>query len=1083
MIKITYSNENYKIAVENLSKLLSKSSILKNVFYYEGVESNQNIITIFKNTLYDIELEILEELNIFKFNGIIKVNKEGIIQLQSIKFNSSFYRSPTFRIDCKKIGDLILFENHYYLLSEKQSNLLEELTEFNIDNSKNSSPETQFVTLQKIKNAIDLNELGHNQDIESYNPIFIDELTIDIDPKSSNRVEVKPKLIGDAGKFDEEFNNQYQKKKDIGPTVAVGENTFLILDEEKRDSLKKLRKYKHIEGEENINDFINNVDQILPGFKYSDRVIGWGEYTLPALKMESNNLVWITEVDESGDKKYKIKFITEDNRIIFIPEDYDLEELRESIDNAEAERKDSIILNLENRPIISISDGKKLLYLLRTLKEAKYEESREKSEKRKESSSKEFVIIQTDFEDTEYIEETVLTESSELEIPRIVELCEWNLYEYQKYGLQWLQTLNKNLKEMVKNKSVGGLLADDMGLGKTLQILSFLAWLKEKNKLRKALIIVPMTLINNWSTAGLDFAETIGEIERFFPNIFNPLPIRKASDIGKLNDSVYDLVISSYDTIMAQCKTEERFQRSFGVIDWDFIVCDEAQKIKNPATKRTIAVKSLKGTHKIACTATPIENHMDELWSICDWIIPGKLGSLAAYRKKYIRKSKVQHNDVHDDLANQLKGYYLRRTKEQVLTDSLTKKNIKINLLQASDYQKKVHRELIESYDGKTILPLIGKLIGIMSHPMFLSNSVVNLDTNLLEEGSAKFKWLGNTLRRIKNENEKVIIFTPSKWIQSAIKKYIHETLNINPIIVNGDVKGNIRISEIERVTKKKGFGVLILSPEVAGYGLTITEANHVIHFSRGWNPAKENQATDRAYRIGQLKDVHVYVPIVTWNDIEIEEKIFNSNEDYYEWNYSCDKNSPEENLDHLMRKKGKLLKNFFSVASTISADELFNSFIRGEIKSEKLDFIELLELLTPDEIEAFCALLFEKLGFSTVLTPISGDLGVDVVVYNYSEENHLILQVHKSNYRVKATKIQEIIAAKETYQKALDHKCRVGIFTNSIIEGRSVRKLIKDHCVEVYDFNRIQDIAKELELTYADVANRSNLRKSVVYN
>lgn len=1079
-IYIQHVDEYYEISSNRLLQLISESKIFKNIFYYEGVFQAESKIKIHQSAIHEIEEVILEEIDIYKFNGLLKVNKEGIIQIETVKFNHGFYKNPTQRLHCQQIGDILKFDTSYYLISKEQSRLLNELSEFNSDTEKNSSPVFQFQYLQKVKDSIQQDEIAKNKDFDAYNPVFLDSVSLEITPTNDDEISIRPKLLGDAQKYNDEFNELYDRASNVKPTYPVDDKTFLVIDEDKRESLNKLKKYKKIRGKKEISDFLNNVEQILPGIDYSERLLGWGEYKLTSLRGESNNLIWINEIDASGKSVKKIKFKTNNGSSIDIPVDLDVNVLKEIIKEAESQNNESVILPLDNNPSINISEAKRLYENISLAQEQLFENKREN---RAPITNNEFVLIKTDFDELEYVEKSKIIKKDDVEIPSYLSKTDWDLFDYQIDGLQWLESLYISLHSHSESISIGGLLADDMGLGKTMQILTFLSWLKEKEALKKSLIIVPMTLINNWSSSRLFENNRKGEIEAFFQSEFTPLPIRTKNDIRYMHEDRFDVVIASYETLLSQAKTENAFRRSFGLIDWDLIVCDEAQKIKNPAAKRTVAVKSLKGKIKIACTATPVENHMDELWSICDWIIPGTLGPLASFRKKYVSTSSNNASEVHEELANHLKGYYLRRTKEEVLKEKLKSKRIKVFKIPTTEEQKSIYSQLIKEYDSSFILPLIGKLIGVMTHKDFLTNSIANIDVDILEHGSNKFIWLKSILAEITNKKEKVLIFTPSKWIQSALKKYIDSVFNINSIIVNGDVKGNIRLKEIETVRKLEGFGVLILSPEVAGFGLTITEANHIIHFSRGWNPAKENQATDRAYRIGQNKDVTVYLPIVSFNCSEIEEKKFERNEDYYEWTNEIDKASPEENLDILMRRKGKLLKNFFSVASTISANELFENIVSNDIESEDLSLHNLIDSLSPEQFEGFCALLFEKLGHSCTLTPISGDLGVDVVVHNYVDGKDLILQVNKTKFSLNHKKVQEVVSAKITYEKALKNQCLLGVFTNSFAEGQTIRKLIKDNDIIVFDNNHLKKLSNSLELKYYEIIRRCIDRENVIYN
>ncbi|AOM83537.1 DEAD/DEAH box helicase [Salisediminibacterium beveridgei] len=413
------------------------------------------------------------------------------------------------------------------------------------------------------------------------------------------------------------------------------------------------------------------------------------------------------------------------------------------------------------------------------------------------------------------------------------------LRPFQQDGYVWMKSLS--------HQGLGGLLADDMGLGKTIQVLALLAYLDERQELQPGLIIVPKTLIENW----------INEAQKFYPelspNIYVHSGNKRLTNVRSIEH--YKLVITTYDTL-------SRDQLLLGRIDWSICVCDEAQAIKNPTTSRSKALKAMKAKRRLAMTGTPVENSLSELWSIMDFVQPGLLGSLNEFKAKYIDTFEKSGN--YDELENQIittiSSVYKRRTKTGELKGQLPEKREELFSVPFGNKQKQLYANVLERAKNKEIVPLeaIQYLKRICSHPGLENKSLQSIK---IKEVPKLFQTL-NLIKNIQSKGEKVLIFTEYIDMQVILKRHIMNTFGIEPVIING--KTNRRQVVVDHFNRKEGFDVMILSPKAAGTGLTITSANHVIHYTRWWNPAVENQATDRVYRIGQERDVTVYYPIVS---------------------------------------------------------------------------------------------------------------------------------------------------------------------------------------------------------------------------
>lgn len=416
------------------------------------------------------------------------------------------------------------------------------------------------------------------------------------------------------------------------------------------------------------------------------------------------------------------------------------------------------------------------------------------------------------------------------------------LKPFQSQGFVWMKSLYY--------RNVGGLLADDMGLGKTVQVIAFFTYLKNRGELSPSLIVVPKTLIDNW----------FNELKKFAPSLLQSTYIYHGPEARNkaIDFNSFDLVITTYETLIRQ-------QIEMGQVDWQVVVCDEAQKFKNPTTSTSRVVKALKSKCRLALTGTPVENGLSELWSIMDFVQPGLLGSLNEFRKIFIDplQEGVQEGaniqEIEQRLFARIAPVYLRRTKHGELGDQLPKKEIELISVPMGRDQRELYKQVLVQVKNKEIQPIkaIGELKKICSHPALYSEEYLSLPIEQIPKLSVTI----DILKRIQDQQEKALIFTEYRLMQGILKRHIAELFNLNPAIINGMTPA--RQSIVDHFNKQPGFGVLILSPRSAGTGLTITGANHVIHYTRWWNPAVENQATDRAYRIGQQKDVKVYYPVV----------------------------------------------------------------------------------------------------------------------------------------------------------------------------------------------------------------------------
>ena len=400
-----------------------------------------------------------------------------------------------------------------------------------------------------------------------------------------------------------------------------------------------------------------------------------------------------------------------------------------------------------------------------------------------------------------------------------------------------------------------------MGLGKTIQTLAHLSRLKEENKLDKAsLIVMPTSLIANWKN----------EIKRFTPNL-SVLSLHGADRGKRFKDMYnYDILLTTYALVV---RDEDKFKDE----NFCYIILDEAQKIKNPKTKMTIALKKFKADYRLALSGTPIENHLGELWSIFSFLMPGFLDTLSFFRNYYQLPIEKEHNMTRQELLNKrVKPFMIRRTKEKVANELPSKSEI-IKYTQFSTKQSKLYESIRVTMEEKVKEAIAKKGIG-SSHITILDALLklrqVCCDPSLLQineakkvKESAKLDLFIDLIDELLLEDRKILVFsqftTMLKIIEEAIKKRNIEYTKLTGSTIK-------REEAIEKFTKGDAK-IFLISLKAGGVGLNLVEADTVIHYDPWWNPAVENQATDRAYRIGQTKAVFVYKLIV---ENSIEEKI-----------------------------------------------------------------------------------------------------------------------------------------------------------------------------------------------------------------
>lgn len=459
---------------------------------------------------------------------------------------------------------------------------------------------------------------------------------------------------------------------------------------------------------------------------------------------------------------------------------------------------------------------------------------------------------------TDEVRELIRQFTSQSVIP-LPEGINAQLRPYQERGYSWMY---RNMKI-----GFGSIIADDMGLGKTLQVITLLLKMKEEGALdkKKALVVVPTGLLHNWQS----------EVKRFAPQLTTGIYHGTARDLKDDDCKNADIILSTYGIVRSDSDILKKQK-------WQVLVIDEAQNIKNSDTAQSKAIHSIPADCHIAMSGTPVENRLSEFWSIIDFTNKGYLGSAKDFSDSYAKPiQKYGDSRVAERFRKVTAPFMMRRLKtdKSIISDLPDKiERNELALLtpdQAALYQETVNKcmAVIESMEGEDNQTLF-KRQGLILQMMLALKQICNHPTQYLKDNrmdaalSGKTEMLLDMLRSIIDANEKVLIFTQFREMGDLLQHFIRTTLDEEPMFYHGGCSLKQRQEMVDRFQNNRNDRIFILSLKAAGTGLNLTAATHVIHYDLWWNPAVEAQATDRAYRIGQHKNVQVH-RFITQNTFE----------------------------------------------------------------------------------------------------------------------------------------------------------------------------------------------------------------------
>lgn len=836
-----------------------------------------NKISIANDDLFLIEKEDFEVLSFpkyYPFEIYINLKGAGLKDLKNTltySFQDKTYGNGSGNIIFKNTdrkGALVENQKLSFLLDNKERNIIFLIDKFNQEHEQNVN--------KRMSSIAEVQYLASKS-----SQIFVSKILTDTTILSPKGCKLSVEKLGEdkfrlvpifegvnQEVFDKKFNVLSRIKEEYSYTENGNKVRVLINDtedEESGDSIKtelhKL-KLKNFYSKKEINDIVDapskywNTD-LLSLDDFGDRVVELGVY-------QPKFYPFISPYKSEWLPGIAIEDKINGTRLISISDKEELDELTTLFETAKAKNLKEITYKNE---VLAVDNIQSVIDVAKK----QLENPKTPVVKKEGEQVKKVLIIKDNTEIEEYSENVKTITDAAYSLYEVSNLSKGiALKEHQKEGVAWLQTLSQ------KPYSLSGvLLADDMGLGKTIQVLYFMEWFVQNGNTKPNLVIAPVSLLENWDN----------EYKKFFKN--SNLDVitlwgKNVKNYIHLNDKELTLKsLSKKGLYLTTYETLRRHQIPFGMINWGIVALDEVQRIKTPGTLVTNAAKALKAQFKIAMTGTPVENSLMDLWCIMDFCNPGLLLDAKSFSKEYqkpLKSTELNFEEHSTKLRNQIGEALMRRMKVDVAKDLPTiEYQVHKEVMSEIQYDKYV-KELIKIEElkqgpnpGSAVLQGILNLKSIADHPYIKTHNVTEVDVEEVIETSAKLKKTIEIIDRIRTKQEKVIIFSENRAMQKILRKVFIAKYNTIPAIINGDTPSsstgqkNAKLSrqqEVDRFQEIHGFNIIVMSPIAAGFGLNITGANHVIHYTRHWNPAKEQQATDRAYRIGQTKPVFVHYPL-----------------------------------------------------------------------------------------------------------------------------------------------------------------------------------------------------------------------------
>jgi superfamily II DNA or RNA helicase len=930
------------------------------------------------------------------------------------------FRLGVKKVSVERLGSIIRRGADLYRLDPTTFKMLEAVDAFNAAPEARRASEQALLTFAEIKGLA--TELGAELDVYLRNERVLIPPTVGLDlvVDSDDRISFAPKI---DGVDQDSLRTAFFGSDDIEPVYTVieegGQRLRVVLQERHKEILRRMQRVRHLGGvskAEVLRDptavFDGVADDVEIDLRlFGNRVYGIGSFPFvaqPYLDARTGTL----ELPEDAKLHAGIRCRYFDGRVedLTIPSVAAARMVQDQARTALASGKD--VIDVDGRSIVVdtnfVTALEELVVRLSPIGRARIAgQSTPKKPAR-------YLLVYTNDSELNYSEPLEEQgDAVEFTLPAALRPGA-RLEPYQVLGTRWL------FESFARGRR-GSLLADDMGLGKTLQVLTFLAALLEQplpDHVGPIVIVCPTMLLElqTWERDAKKFFRDDG-------SVFQPWITLRGAELrghrltdgteASLGQPVLDLdrlresrvVVTNYETVTNYQYSFSRLKDSVRVL-----VLDEAHEAKTPNTKISHALKSMSPRFRIASTGTPVETRLLDAWNIIDILQPGLLGAATDFSAKFEESSGAPGEAVRE-LRQRLKfgerdAFVLRRSKEESLT-GFPKKHEHILKCDLTNEQRLWHVKLIDQLkSGSHALSVLKDLIRLYQHPRLLPHFEPLAPAAALA-ASTKLAATVECLQGIKLNGEKCLVFTRTLDMQQLLATVLEDAFGVHVDIVNGSTgktgsHRKSRASVLEGFSATPGFGVLVLSPDVAGVGLTITAANHVIHYGRWWNPARESQATDRVYRLGQTRDVHVYVPITSDPTGQFE--------------------TFDEKLDSLLRRRRALASEFLMPLPSEDdlGRELLNSLkaepSQGEPKTVVMAPSEVRQLRW-SEFEALVAALETARTRRVCLTPLAGDDGVDVVAVS-NTEIRLVQCKHTSwGATVQPEVVDEVMSGFEAYR------------------------------------------------------------------
>lgn len=773
-----------------------------------------------------------------------------------------------------------------FRLNEPYYTVLRLVEQFNLAAKEN--PHEQFRIWSHIREHLGEKAISEVTDtfLRSLRVVTADSFTLSFTTDNRGDVQLIPVLLGQPSsealikspeltrsllEIDEQlFASRLDDLPEASSAFPLSNGTYVVVDERLQKALAGIRQIRMSSPDERKRavlhpeavlaeclgeDLFQGQPLFIETEKYSERVQDVAEWVAPIIP-------WMKVRSQSWEPSSEFGFKIGGKEISLSgPE---LEQAIVDVESAIASGQSTV--TVQDTPIPATPAT---LTALKQLDKAIKTREKPKDDTPEEKPMVNVLVIQTNFDNEhEYSQATLPKRPGCKSLPFSLRTVP---KEHQIQGIEWLQS------HWISG-STGAVLADDMGLGKTFQALAFLAWLREQMlnetiKKQPILIVAPVGLLKNWEAEHrIHLASPgLGDVVRAYGE---HLKLIKRGSHRHGTASLDSTTLSQADWILANYETVSDYQLSFGAIPFAAIIFDEAQKIKSPSARMTHASKALNAEFVLAMTGTPVENRLADLWCISDTVQPLALGTLKDFSSKYetenceeallsLRDSIWQQETALQDAPRMM----LRRMKTDKL-EGLPVKHEHYLTRQMPPRQQEAYERAIHIKDVKGAqytLEMIQALRAISLHPAAYEGGFSSEDSFNPEE-SARFSLLMDILDQIKAKNEKALVFVESLELQDAnqLPLFLKRRYSLGrlPMVINGDVATAVRQDRVDAFQAETGFDVMLLSPKAGGVGLTLTAANHVIHLSRWWNPAVEDQCSDRAYRLGQTRDVHIYYPM-----------------------------------------------------------------------------------------------------------------------------------------------------------------------------------------------------------------------------